>query len=322
MNTNTNNDGFLESNLDSLWRNVKSYRSSEKFLAVMKACSRFRYLAPYNATLVEMQRPGARYVLSEKEWRNRYDRGIKPNARPLIVLVPFGPVEFLFEINDTYPLKTGLFWKTDDEILEEIASPYKTKKDVSDDVLNATIDRLPLHGIAIDTSFVAGADYAARIELLVNHSHNNHLQIGKDQNLTWQAYYLLSINKNAQRGECFASICHELGHFFCQHLVAPYDWEKWQVRDLSHTAKEFEAESVSWLVCEKLGVGNPSEKYLSGYLTENNEIPSEVSIERILYAAKEVWNMCSLKTHASYRDGLLYKYCKDFKDAVKHLKEK
>lgn len=322
MDKNTNNGIFLESNLDSLWRNVQAYRSSENFMAVMKACSRFRHLAPYNAMLVEMQRPGARYVLSEKEWHKKYDRGIKPNARPLIVLVPFGPVDFLFEINDTYPLKTGLIRKTDYEILEEIAAPYKTRTEVSDNILNATIDRLPIHGIAIDTSFVAGSDYAARIELLNIHSHTINVHIGKDQNLKWQANYLLSVNKNAQKGVCFASICHELGHLFCQHLIAPHDWEKWPVRNISHASKEFEAESVSWLVCERLGIGNPSEKYLSGYLMENNEIPTEVSIERILYAVKEVWNLCSLGIHASYRDGLLYKHCDNFKEAVKRLKKK
>lgn len=322
MDKNTNNGLFIESNLDSLWRNVQAYRSSVNFMAVMKACSRFRHLAPYNAMLVEIQRPGARYVLSEKEWRKKYDRGIKPNARPLIVLVPFGPVDFLFEINDTYPLKTGLFWKTDDEILEEIAAPYKTRTEVSDDILNSTIDWLPIHGIAIDTSFVAGSDYAAQIELLNFPSHTINVHIGKDQNLKWQANYLLSVNKNAQKGECFASICHELGHLFCQHLIAPHDWEKWPVRNISHAAEEFEAESVSWLVCERLGIGNPSEKYLSIYLTENNEIPTEVSIERILYAVKEVWNLCSLGTHASYRDGLLYKHCDIFKNTVKRLKEK
>lgn len=73
MGATTNNGSNLETNLDSLWRNVKAYRSSENFLAVMKACSRFRHLAPYNAMLVEMQRPGARYVLFEKEWWNKYE---------------------------------------------------------------------------------------------------------------------------------------------------------------------------------------------------------------------------------------------------------
>lgn len=316
-----NNSIFSESNLDLLWQNVKSYRSSKNFMAVMKACSRFRHLAPYNAMLVEMQRPGARYVLTGKEWRRRFDRGIKPNARPLIVLVPFGPVDFLFEISDTYPLKTDLFSETDDDILEEIAAPYKTRKEVSDKILLATIERLPIHGIAIDTSLITGVDYAAQIELLTNNSHFIDFSIGKKQNLHWQANYLLSVNKNAQKGECFASICHELGHLFCQHLIAPPNWEKWQVRKLSHAAKEFEAESVAWLICERLGIGNPSEKYLSNYLTNNNEIPIEVSIERILYATKEVWNICSSQSKLNYRDGLLFKHCNDFKECVKRLKK-
>lgn len=79
----SNNGIFTESNLDSLWRNVKSYRSSDNFMAVMKACSRFRHLAPFNAMLVEKQCPGTRYVLSEKEWRSKYDRGIKPKRLTL-----------------------------------------------------------------------------------------------------------------------------------------------------------------------------------------------------------------------------------------------
>lgn len=320
MSTKTSNGNFTESNLDLLWQNVKAYRSSKNFKAVMDACSRFRHLAPYNAMLVEMQRPGARYVLSEKEWRNGYKRGVKPNARPLIVLVPFGPVDFLFEINDTYPLKAGLFC-TDDEILEEIAAPYKTRKEVSDDILNVMIDRLSLYGVALDTLLVAGVDYAARIELFDEEPHNIYIQLGKGQKILWRPYYLLSVNSRAGKGECFASICHELGHLFCRHLSAPRDWRNWQVRNLSHDDEEFEAESVSWLICERLGIGNPSERYLNDYLTNNDEIPTGVSIERILYAAKEVWNMCSLESHINYRDGLLYKHCDNFKDAVKHLKK-
>ena len=49
MGATTNKGSNLETNLDSLWLNVKAYRLSENLLAVMKACSRFRHLAPYNA---------------------------------------------------------------------------------------------------------------------------------------------------------------------------------------------------------------------------------------------------------------------------------
>ena len=314
------NGNINESNLDALWRNVKEYRKSKNFKAVMDACVRFRHLAPYNAMLVETQRPGAKYVLSEKEWRKKYDRGIKPNARPVIVLVPFGPVDFLFEINDTYPLRTNLFWKTDEDILEELAAPYKTKHDVSGQQLQHMINQLCYHSIAAEP-FVAGSGYAARIELLQSQSHTISIPLGRDNAIRWQADYLISVNSKAENGEAFASICHELGHLFCQHLSYPRGWKQWDVRRITHAAQEFEAESVSWLICELLGIGNPSEQYLSGYLDNNSEIPSEVSIERILSATKDVWNMCTLDNHLSYRDGLLFKHCDKFKEEIKRLKE-
>lgn len=312
-------DNINLSNLDALWQTVKSYRESKNFKEVLKACVRFRHLAPYNAMLVEIQRPGALYVLSEKEWRKKFDRGIKPNARPLIVLVPFGPVDFLFEINDTYPLKSNLFSKSDEDILEEVSAPYKTKHDVSDRQLHHLMEQLSCHGIAIDTGFIAGAGYGAQIELLTSYSHTIHIPYSKDKFVNWYAVYLLSVNSKAQNGECFASICHELGHLFCYHISSPRSWKKWEVRNIPKAAEEFEAESVSWLICEMLCIGNPSEKYLSCYLDSNNEIPHEVSIERILSATKDVMKLCSSDKRISYRDGLLYKNCDNFKNAIKQI---
>ncbi len=311
------NNIINESNLDALWHNVKTYRQSDKYKAVLNACVRFRHLAPYNAMLVEIQRPSARYVLTEKEWKTKYDRGIKPNARPIIILVPFGPVDFLFEISDTYPLNSTLFSRTENDILEEIAAPYETKNDVSDRQLYHLIERLSIHGIAIDLAFIAGASYSARIELLKSNSHTITIPIGRKYEVKWKADYLLSVNKNAQNGEKFASICHELGHLFCSHLNAPRNWKKWEVRHIPYSAKEFEAESVSWLICELLGIDNPSERYLSNYLSSNGEIPSEVSIERILSATKIIEDICSTNKKTNYKDGLLYKNCEDFR---KHLK--
>lgn len=317
---NQNIDNINLSNLDALWQTVKSYRESKNFKEVLKACVRLRHLAPYNSMLVEIQRPGALYVLSEKEWRTRFDRGIKPNARPVIVLVPFGPVDFLFEINDTYPLKSRLFSKSVEDIMEEISAPYKTKHDVSDNQLNHLMGQLSCHGIAIDTRFIAGADFGAQIELLTSYPHIINIPYSKDKYVSWDADYLLSVNSKAQNGERFASICHELGHLFCYHLPYPQTWKKWEVRNISKAAEEFEAESVSWLICERLCIGNPSEKYLSCYLETNNEIPRDVSIERILSATKDVMKLCSFYKCISYRDGLLYKNCDDFKNVIKQIK--
>lgn len=321
MADNRTNGFFSDSKLDQLWQSVRSYRSCKNFKAVMDACARFRHLAPYNAMLVELQRPNAMYMLSEKEWQERFDRGIKPNSRPLIILVPFGPVDYLFDISDTYNMGTRLIPLTDEDILEELAAPYKTKHNVSDGMLNKFMSKLALYGIAIDNSFIAGASYAARIELLLSHSHDIIIPIGNNTTISRRADFLLSVNKNAENGERFASICHELGHLFCFHLISPDGWEKWQYRGVPNEAQEFEAEAVSWLICERLGIGNPSDKYLSNFLSQNEEIPSRVSMERILAAANTIWNLCSQRTNINYKNGWLYKYNKDFKEQVKLLKQ-
>ena len=315
------------SKLDELWNNVIEYRKGQHFLEMMKACSRFRELAPYNAMIVQIQRPGVKYVLTAEQWRSRYGRIVKPDARPLVILVPFGPVEFVFDIGDTRPdpnqspLASS---PSDEEILNSIAEPYKTKRDVSPSMLYELICNLSVHGIDSD-SFTAGSSYGAKIELR-NDLNDIEIPFGKDNSVKWKASYIINVNRSAGYGESFASICHELGHLFCYHLSMPSTWNEkvWEVRNLDHKWEEFEAESVSWLVCERLGIGNPSERYLSYFADGGlscNTIHSSVSIERILTATREVERM--LKP-LGYRDGLLYKHCQPFiqmcKDITKQRK--
>jgi hypothetical protein len=47
---------------------------------------------------------------------------------------------------------------------------------------------------------------------------------------------------------------------------------------------EFEAESVCYLLCERLGIDNPSDEYLSGYLKGQAETP-QISLHAVLTAA-------------------------------------
>jgi hypothetical protein len=53
---------------------------------------------------------------------------------------------------------------------------------------------------------------------------------------------------------------------------------------LAHKPEEFEAESVCYLVCERLGIDNPSDEYLAGYLGKNEHIPP-ISLDCVMKAA-------------------------------------
>ena len=59
---------------------------------------------------------------------------------------------------------------------------------------------------------------------------------------------------------------------------------------LSKNAVEFEAESVSYLVCSRHGIHTESEKYLSGYIEKNDHVP-KISLECVMKAAGIIENM-------------------------------
>src|SRR6202163_3430131 len=83
----------------------------------------------------------------------------------------------------------------------------------------------------------------------------------------------------------YGTLVHELAHLYCGHLGTPNDrW--WPDRqNLSHSVREFEAESVSYLVCARLGIDAASEEYLAGYVRKCPVTPS-ISLDRVM---KSVW---------------------------------
>ena len=97
--------------------------------------------------------------------------------------------------------------------------------------------------------------------------------------------YDLLVNANGQNPEAqYATITHELAHLYCGHLVSP-DIKLWPDRqNLDHVTEEFEAESVSFLVCQRHGIQTTSPEYLSQYADGHDDIPS-ISMESVMKAA-------------------------------------
>jgi len=88
----------------------------------------------------------------------------------------------------------------------------------------------------------------------------------------------------------YTTLVHELAHLYCGHLGTrnPKWWP--DRRGLSLEAREFEAESVCYLVCQRIGVKTKSDAYLGGYYQQNEEIPS-ISFERIMASTRLIEEM-------------------------------
>ena len=101
--------------------------------------------------------------------------------------------------------------------------------------------------------------------------------------------FIISVNGRESNASQFHTLCHELGHLFCKHLY--YDRSK--ERRPSVQQREFEAETVAWLVCKRRGIKNPSEPYLSTYAPDG--IIPVCSTEMIMKAVTKIEALLSSK---------------------------
>src|SRR5690242_14660819 len=87
--------------LDQLLTDSRLYRTGEDYKNLLDLVVRLRNVAPFNAMLLQLQKPGLRFAASAFDWRERFGRTIKDGARPLLILWPFGPVATVYDVQDT-----------------------------------------------------------------------------------------------------------------------------------------------------------------------------------------------------------------------------
>ncbi len=71
--------------LDKLFIEIGTYRKSSELNELFGFIKKFPRIAPYNAMLLYIQKPGNNYVASAPEWERRFNLNIKLSARPLVI---------------------------------------------------------------------------------------------------------------------------------------------------------------------------------------------------------------------------------------------
>ncbi len=266
--------------LDELFAEARAFRTSADFLGLFKFIRRFPTFAPYNGFLLHVQKPGAEYVASVRDWKLRFNRTIKPGARPLVILVPFGPVGFVYDLPDT---------EGPDPVPDAILNPFRTDGVLPDGVYDKTLANLFRDRVRHEASDM-GNTLAGQIQPAGPKDFIFRQRLKPKDTVKLKALYVMLVNQNLEQAARYATLVHELGHLYCGHLGTPDDtWWPDRVRTGPREA-EFEAESVAWLVCERVGIRNPSAEYLSAYLKDGRDVP-EISIEAVFKAAGYIETM-------------------------------
>lgn len=225
--------------------------------------------------MLHIQNPAVSYVATIGDWEKNFNRYIKRDARPLVILQPFGPVMFVYDILDTEGAA----------VPEALVKPFNTKGRLPYDVFGRTVHNCHAHRIEVrdDLKGLHNAGKAIRLNAAA-------CELYRDLCLPAETNYLVLLNKDHSSEEKYSTLVHELGHIFCGHLGI--DDLAWWESNTDHAVdvKEIEAESVSYLVCMRQGLTTNSEQYRSDYRTPGLELPA-FGINAVLQATDYIEKM-------------------------------
>ncbi|MFB1487729.1 MULTISPECIES: ImmA/IrrE family metallo-endopeptidase [unclassified Thiocapsa] len=253
--------------IDGLFQQALATTGAGAFDAFLDFVRSFKSLSVYNAMLVRVQRPGAAAVASRREWRKR-GRTVLADAIPIVLLQPFGPVRFVYEVSDTEGR----------EIPGEKASSLFAAGELPQKVYDNTRKAAEKFGITVVETdrygaLLAGTAAGISVQPVLDPARKT-------------LPFRVKLNAKHDLPTRFATLAHELGHIYCGHIGRD---RKGRWPDRSHLSVELcemEAEAVAWLVCQRNGVQARSKEYLGSLIGQVD--PGQVSLYAIFEAANRV----------------------------------
>ncbi len=262
--------------LDQLLTDSQLYKSSEDYKKLLDFTVRLRNFAPFNAMLLQLQKPGLSYAASAHDWRKKFGRYPKEDARPLLILWPFGPVALVYDVMDT----------DGDDLPEDVAS-FFTSGEIDKGKFGTFWGLLAKKNIK-HHEFDAGDNRAGSIRVVKRATSDKEATL-----------YQVNINRNHEIAVQFTTVAHELGHLFLGHLGPDKKLKIPKRPAMAHDQVELEAESVAYLVCKRNGISPKSETYLSRFVSQDLTI-DQMDIYQVMRAAGQVETTLGLVSHTKY----------------------
>ena len=246
INSDFNSERNERSLLDKLLQDSRLYTTSEAYMELLQFIARMRNFAPFNALLLQIQKPGMRFAASKTDWRDRFGAELKEDARPLLILWPFGPVALVYDVVDveggTIPVD---------------AESFVAKGAITEDDIAKFIRRM--EAACVLTEYTDSGDGKAGSIRMTTPPKD-------EKTRGWDG---MKINRNHHPPVCFVTIAHELAHLFLGHLGEDKKRGIKDRRRCTIPQREIEAETVAYLVAKRSGVDSRSETYLANYVRDH-----------------------------------------------------
>jgi hypothetical protein len=296
--------------LSELFFSALETQTPDDLVEFVQFCSQFRRHAIFNARMIQLQRRGARAVASAKDW-NAVGRHILPDARPILILMPFAPVVRVYDIEDTGPLLNRD--RLGDPFAATGPAPPHEIADAIDRLANRCMSsnqfRIRIERDRLGYSFAGSAAHQGHLalpepEFRPGEEHGkivseqlNSVKQKSGKRVRWLPHWRVKLNDRMTPAEQLVSLAHELGHIFCGHTGACdtlQDRSGWpDRRNLPHNIREMEAEAVAWLIARRAGLKTGSAAYLKRHVEAGNT--TLVDVDLVERAASRIESMAGLK---------------------------
>ncbi|MBT8768062.1 ImmA/IrrE family metallo-endopeptidase [Metapseudomonas boanensis] len=269
--------------LDQLLDDARLYHSSTGYRELLDFVVKLRNFAPFNAMLLHIQKPGLSYAASAFDWRERFNRRPKRDARPLLILWPFGPVAFVYDVQDT---------EGDD--LPKDVSFFQASGEITEERMKRFL--VLMERKRIKYQFFDGGEHSAgSIEV----TQKPPTKADKKKKAGKPSEYLMRINQNHAPNVQFSTLAHELGHLFLGHLGPDERLSIPERPKMTNAQVELEAESFAYLACRRNGVSCKSQSYLANYVDKHTKVDN-LDIYQIVRAVGQMETLLELTAHTRY----------------------
>lgn len=254
-----------ENTLDELFARSISLRTPEKLIDVVNFVGKLKEYAPYNNMLVYLQRPTATHWATASHWKKAFNRTVKPEAIPIIILQPMGPVMLVYDVEDTdgKPLPPT------------IGNIFAVRGEFDLSIYAKTVENCKRIGILVKEVALSSTHAGTAIR----ESQSKEIKL------------IIELNQAHDVKTKYATLCHEIAHILLGHLGGDPSGKEWNSRImLNRNQRELEAEATSYLVCFRAELFAKSAEYLSIYLKDENDL-SKISVDLIMKTAGYIERM-------------------------------
>ena len=266
------NDKFT---IDELIRRSWNLHNSNDFSKFFKFVAKFHHYSRFNTMLVYLQNPEITFFGGTSYWKKNFNRTIKKEAQPYVILAPMSPVMLVYDVMETEGNNSPK------EFLDKLHGEkiFEVKGRLNPKIYKGAL-------------FVAESWGIPTIFKELSYFKGGHVTTALTGRLE------ICLKKGATIEENFTTLLHELAHVLLGHTGHQYLLKKKPERrirlpkreKLSLSAEELEAETVKFLISTKLGLIPNSEKYIAGYIKNIDDLLS-FSYETVIKVADKIENM-------------------------------